>query len=349
MDQEAYGKHTKAEILSQPEIWEQVVNSWPPSMLKAFPRTEDYDQVLFIGCGSTFFLSRWAARMHEAHSGSISRAVPSSDLLLQSKHWIQERQKTLLIASSRSASTTETIKAIDSFKANHTGDVIVITCNQKEPMGSQSEFVISAEQAQEESIAQTRSFSSMLLAHAFYTSGGLPANIGKDLREAGDRLINETLPLAERIAQDTTLQRFFFLGSGPLYGLANECMLKMKEISQSYAESFHNMEFRHGPMSMVDQHTLVIGFIGDQGAEQDLAVLADMKVKGARTLAIANRMPEKPAGLDHVIQLDSPLPMVWRSALYLPPMQWLAFNRGLVNGLNPDRPHNLDAVVVLDE
>jgi hypothetical protein len=30
-------------------------------------------------------------------------------------------------------------------------------------------------------------------------------------------------------------------------------------------------------------------------------------------------------------------------------MQWLAFNRGLVNGLNPDRPHNLDAVVVLDE
>ena len=349
MDQEAYGKYTKAEILSQPEIWEQVVNSWPPSMLETFPKTEDYDQVLFIGCGSTFFLSRWAARMHEAHSGSISRAVPSSDLLLHPRHWIQAGQNTLLIASSRSASTTETIKAIDSFKADHTGDVIVITCNQQEPMGSQTEFVISAEQAQEESIAQTRSFSSMLLAHAFYTTGSLPINIGKDLRAAGERLFRESLPLAEQIAQDTTLQRFFFLGSGPLYGLANECMLKMKEISQSYAESFHNMEFRHGPMSMVDEHTLVIGFIGDHGAEQDLAVLADMKAKGARTLAIANQVPEKPAGLDHVIRLDSPLPMIWRSVLYLPPMQWLAFNRGLVNGLNPDRPHNLDAVVVLDE
>ena len=349
MVQGEYGKFTQEEILSQPNIWEQVINGWAELNIENFPKPEQYDQALFIGCGSTFYLSRWAARMNEFHNGVLSRSAPSSELLLYPDHWLNKDQKTLLVASSRSAATTETVKAIDHFKQHYHGDVVVITCYGDERMAAQTEFVISAEPAQEQSIAQTRSFSSMMLGQAFFITRNLPLDIGNKLKERAQLLLDSYLEIMNVIANNENLQRFFFLGSGPFYGLTNECMLKMKEISLSYAETFHSFEFRHGPMSMVDETTLVIGLLGEHNIDQEFAVLREMKAKGAQILAIAETLPEGLASEGDQIFLNSDLPLIWRSPLYLPAMQWLAYSRGMVKGLNPDRPHNLDAVVVLDE
>ncbi len=349
MGQSDYGKFTREEILSQPKIWEQVIRGWAGLNIEDFPNPANYDQVLFIGCGSTFYLSRWAARMNEFHTGVFSRSAPSSDLLLYPDHWLNKEQKTLLVASSRSAATTETVRAIDRFQQHYQGDVVVITCYGDQQMASQTEFVISAEPAQEQSIAQTRSFSSMMLGQAFFISRGLPTDIGLKLRQSGQLLLDNYFETINSIANNENLQRFFFLGSGPFYGLASECMLKMKEITLSYSESFHSMEFRHGPMSMVNENTLVIGLLGENNIEQEFAVLREMKVKGAKILAIAESLPEGLASEGEQIILNSGLTLLWRSPLYLPAMQWLAYSRGMIKGLNPDRPHNLDAVVVLDE
>ena len=40
---------------------------------------------------------------------------------------------------------------------------------------------------------------------------------------------------------------YVFLGQGPFFGVAQESMLKVKEMSCSYAQAFHTLEFRHGP------------------------------------------------------------------------------------------------------
>lgn len=349
MSERANQSHTQQEILSQPLIWEKTLKDWATLDADAFPRQNQYDQVLFIGCGSTYYLSRWAARMNESLKGVISRAAPSSDLILYPSAWLNKNRKTLLIASSRSAATTETIRAIDIFKNNYPGDVIVVTCHPEKQMGSQSQHVISAIHAQEKSIAQTRSFSSMMLAHAWLIDRAIPDKVVVQLRESGKRILNEYQELIITIAKNDQFQRFFFLGSGPVNGLANECMLKMKEVSLSYSESFHTMEFRHGPMSMVDSSSLVIGLLGENAIEKELAVLREMKSKGARTLAIAEKTPTPKNVADDLILLKSALPLLWRSVLYLPAMQDLAYERGIFKGLDPDKPHNLDAVVVLNE
>jgi glucosamine--fructose-6-phosphate aminotransferase (isomerizing) len=349
MKQGIIGKHTKSEILSQPQIWEDVLNSWQVAEVNDFPVPNNYDQVLYLGCGSTFYLSRWAARMNELISGVTSRAAPSSEILLYPDYWINMNLSTLLIASSRSAATTETIAAIEHFRKKFRGDVIVVTCNPNEDMGSQTQYVISADKAREKSIAQTRSFSSMMLSHAFLIQRIHPGNNAVKLREAGETLIRKYLNRITEIAHDSRIEKIFFLGSGPLYGLANECMLKMKEISLSYSESFHSMEFRHGPMAMVDQNTLVVSLLGEQGIDQELVVLKDMKTKGAKTIAIAESIPPNSEWVDDFITLASDLPFIWRSCLYLPLLQWLAYERGISKGLDPDHPNNLDAVVVLDE
>jgi glucosamine--fructose-6-phosphate aminotransferase (isomerizing) len=125
-------------------------------------------------------------------------------------------------------------------------------------------------------------------------------------------------------------------------------MLKTKEMSLSYAEAYYPLEFRHGPMSMVNGHTLVVGFLSDTALMEELRVLEDMHGLGARTLALvedgsafADWQP------DHVVELRSGLDEWERGPLYLPVLQRLAHHRAVAKGLDPDRPTNLKAVVEL--
>jgi len=163
------------------------------------------------------------------------------------------------------------------------------------------------------------------------------------------RVLSDQLgDLPRSLGADLDLERFFFLGGGPYYGLACEAMLKMKEMTLSYSEAFHPMEFRHGPMSMVNDQTLVIGFISDSAAMQEVRVLQDMSELGARTLAIVEDAQVFEGWQpDHVIELRSGLDEWARGALYLPPLQRMAYHRAVAKGLNPDTPTNLEAVVRL--
>jgi glucosamine--fructose-6-phosphate aminotransferase (isomerizing) len=204
--------------------------------------------------------------------------------------------------------------------------------------------------AQEVSVAQTRSFASMLVAcqmlvGALSGDAGLAARIAS-LPEAGRRLITSQTGLAEKLGGDRSLERFFFLGNGPLYGLAEEAMLKMKEMSLSYSEGYHSLEFRHGPMSMADHTALVVGLLSDATAAQECAVLADMGKLGAHTLALTEG-DAAAANPNHTVPLNAGLTVDDRLVLYLPFLQLLAFYRAVAKGLDPDSPRNLVAAVVL--
>jgi len=344
------GVHTRAEILSQPQVWRSTLDRLLKLDRSAYPDLAAYDQVIFSGCGSTHYLARWAAALAESVNGTISRAAPASDLLLFPDAWWHAGKRTLLVAISRSGETTETIHAIDRFVSRGLGDTAVITCYPERPLAQLTPHIIAVPEAQEESVAQTRSFTSMLLATLWLILRQIPAELPGALADAGQRLIDGYLHVAEQIGRDDSIQRFFFLGSGPLHGLANEAMLKMKEMSLSYSESFHFHEFRHGPMSVINDQSLVLGLISDSAVRQQYALLQEMKRLGARTLGLQDHAdPGAPGTLDHPVLFESGIPEAWRAPLYLPILQLLAFERSIQRGLNPDRPANLTSVVVLDE
>jgi glucosamine--fructose-6-phosphate aminotransferase (isomerizing) len=113
---------------------------------------------------------------------------------------------------------------------------------------------------QEQSVAQTRAFSTLYLATvalACLWAGreDLLTSLSK-LPEAGTRLLKAYTSLAAELGRDASIDRFYWLGSGPRQGLACELSLKMKEMSLSHSEPFHYMEFRHGPKSMITPSAL---------------------------------------------------------------------------------------------
>jgi glucosamine--fructose-6-phosphate aminotransferase (isomerizing) len=330
---------TYREIKSQTEAWAQALDVTDRVSL---PDATDYEQVIFTGCGSTYYLSLAAAALYQELTGCGARAVPGGELLLNSQT-ILTNQKTLLVAISRSGTTTETLRAVEKFKSEKRGEVIVIS-NYDEVLSRLADVNIVISKGQEESMAQTRSFASMYVAVTAFCvrmagRQDLTGTISA-LPKSGEQLMLKYESFAKMIGENLNLDRFYFLGSGIRYGLACEVNLKMKEMTLTHSEPFHFLEFRHGPMSMINENAVVVGMLSDVNRVHEAKVLSEMKMLGATVKGFGEK--------DVDVQFESGIPEAVRGVLYLPVLQLMAFYRSMAKGLNPDRPNNLTAVVKLD-
>jgi len=228
---------TYREIKSQMGAW---IQAFEMTRQASLPDPENYEQVLFTGCGSTYYLSLAAATLHQELTGRAARAVPAGELLLNSQ-MILTKQKSLLVAISRSGTTTETVKAIEKFKQEKRGDVVVIS-NYDAALSQLADIKIVIPKGQEESVAQTRSFASMYVAATAFSARMAGKNDLLDsiaaLSQVGEGLIRDFEPAAREIGENIDFDRFYFLGSGIRYGLACEVNLKMKEMTLTHSEPF---------------------------------------------------------------------------------------------------------------
>jgi glucosamine--fructose-6-phosphate aminotransferase (isomerizing) len=339
------GFHTRQEILSQPAVWSTALEtlSTKAVMLRDFYRAGAYSSVYFTGCGSAYYAAMAAAAAFQEMTGVSGRALPASEVWLYPGAIPRRHGRALLVAFSRSGETTETLRACDAFRDHHAGDIVTLSCAPDRPLASMGDVNLLFPMAQEESIAQTRAFTTLYLGSlvmaAFWAEREDVWLEMQELPGVMERVLVEAGGLAHALGSDLSLDRFYFLGSGLRYGLACELSLKMKEMSLTHSEPFHFMEFRHGPKSMVTPTTLVMGLVSEANHAYDRAVLHDMAGMGANILAVGEH--------DGHVTLASGLPDLARSVLYVPVGQLVALARSLAKGLDPDRPNNLDAVVKL--
>jgi glucosamine--fructose-6-phosphate aminotransferase (isomerizing) len=346
MAKEQVGLHTLTEISSQPETWSETVQSLNSNFKGKIPDFRKYDHVFFTGCGSTHYLSIWASRLFQKKLKISSHALPASELWYANSDWTSPYKKPLLIAVSRSGETTETIRAVEVFKQNGFGDVISVTCYPESNLSKISDLSISTPAGKEKSIAQTRSFTNMMCAVLFLIDSEVPEIVVENFGNISRKYLDHYQQKAKEIGRDSSFNRFFFLGDGPLFGLANEAMLKQKEMSLSYAEAYHFMEFRHGPMSMVDPQSVVIGLFSSWAEAFEIAVVSDMKKLNSKTIGVGN-LEKSDESLDTYFMLPELLPSHWLFPLYLPVLQLIAYERSIAKGLDPDKPNNLSAVIEL--
>lgn len=332
---------TLEEILTQPIAWEEAVNKTAGQSRDLLPLLKDLDgHVLFTGCGSTHYLSLAAAALFQKLTGRPARGVPGSELVLNGDTVLNGRTP-LLVAVSRSGATEETLQAVEHFRRRGDGAVIAITTDGSQPLASMADYAIVLERGREKSVVQTRSFAAMYVATVGLSLLAAGVTEGLEALERlpalGQRIISEVQDMAQKVGKDRNITHFFFLGSGILYGLASEASLKMKEMSLSFSEPFHFLEFRHGPMSMVDKGTMLVGLLSERNHKHEQAVLDEMAELGGHVFSLGER--------DATYAFHSQLPEIVRGPLYLPPLQLMAYYRAVARGLDPDRPRHLSAVV----
>ena len=337
------GNFTREEIFTQPHAWAsalQVLTGQKENIVSLTGET--VKQVIFTGCGSTYYLALAAAALYQNLTGQISRGLPASELW-QYPTLSYPAGDVLLVAISRSGATTETINACEAFNHDKRGKLVTISCYENEPLANMGSCNVVLPSGMEQSIAQTRAFSTMYLgvvAMSVLAAGRL--DLFEDLQKLpalGQAILDQYAGLAKEIGANLNIDRFYWLGSGHRYGLASELSLKMKEMTLTHSEPFHFMEFRHGPKSMITNTAQVIGLRSSALKNHEQAVMDEMKALGGNVLSIGEE--------NCTVSFNSGLDEQIRNILYLPFGQMVAFERSLVKGLNPDHPHNLDAVVKL--
>ena len=346
--------HTWKEILSQAEVWKGVLKMLSRSapVERIIGTSPDRREWLFVGCGTSFYLAEAAALSWTLLTSLPARAIPASEILLFPGLLAADSQKQAVVIS-RSGRTSEAVRAARVLREELRIATLGVTCaknSELEQICSES-IVLSA--ADENSTVMTRSFTSMLLCLQFLAA----KRAGKlQFIERMETMAEELAPRVRTIAarveafvHRTEFEDYVFLGQGPFHGIAREAALKVMEMSCSYSQVFHTLEFRHGPKAIVTPATCLTFFLSETAQKEEAEVLSEMKELGGATVAICNRAGETiQQASDLVVQMDTEGDELALLAPYTVPCQLMGFFTGLRKGLNPDEPKNLTRVVILD-
>jgi glucosamine--fructose-6-phosphate aminotransferase (isomerizing) len=348
------GEHTLQEILSQPRIWSETETQLRKAQLleKFSDLFSPRSPWLFVGCGSSFYLSQLIAALWTKHFYIPATGVPASELLFAPEETLRRLGAEQVVLMSRSGETTEVLRAAELLQKHHTVQTLGVTCNPKSPLEELCTHAFKLTWADEKSTVMTRSFSTILLAFqrlALQFVGDNQFSAALDqLPQRGHEWLDTNADKIQDFASRKKFADYVFLGQGAHYWLAQEAGLKVTEMSSSYAQVYHSLEFRHGPRSIAGPNTLITFFISEVAAEEETLLVRELKELGSAICVIVNRAtPELKRYSDLLIELALDGPEFARYAVTAIPAHLTGTAIGLRKGLNPDAPKNLTRAVVL--
>jgi fructoselysine-6-P-deglycase FrlB-like protein len=287
---------TAQEVASQPDRWRRAV-ALAPGVAPALPALGE--RVAVVGCGTSLYVARAFAGLREEAGHGETDAFPASE-------FPAGRSYDRVVAISRSGTTSEVVSLLRRLDQMRT---VVITGVPTSPAVEIASDAVTLEFADERSVVQTRFATSTLAL--------LRAHLGHEL---GPVIADAERALAQPVpAEDVDHEHFVFLGHGWSVGIAEEAALKLREATRSYTEAYPAMEYRHGPISIAGDRTLV-WVIGTT----DPSIVDDVRAVGASV---------RVATLDPMAELVR----VHRLTLALAERR----------GLDPDHPQHLTRSVVL--
>lgn len=288
---------TAIEIDSQPRVWQEALTRVDRAReLLAGPG----ERVLVLGCGTSAFVAESFAWLREAAGLGETDAAYASEL----REW---RDYHRVIALTRSGTTSEVVDALATVPAGVRR--VVVTGVLDSPAATLADDVMLLDFADEESVVQTRFPTTLLmLARAAF---GLPI---EGVVEQAESVLAAPLDL-----DAAAFDHFVYLGTTWTYGLAQEAALKIREAAQAWSESYPLLDYRHGPLAVAHDTSLVWMF---GAADERLA--AQIRATGA-TVRLGT--------LDPIVELVQ--------------AQRLAVALAESRGLNPDAPRHLTRSIIL--
>ena len=353
------------------EIWQQPA-TWPKTYERCVDRQSEVIDLLrragigrgstsspsvyLVGAGTSDYTGRAVAPLLRHRWGCDVWALPSTTLLTEFDEFHRAGREYLWISSSRSGESPEGVALLERALGQHREiRHLVITCNERGPMAQlcarhpdRALALVLDDAVNDRGLAMTSSFSNMVLAGQCVANVEELAAFGEivdRLAEAGTQF----LPAASEVAAAITMlgcTRACFVGSGALRAVADECALKVVELSAGKVTTLAEtpLGLRHGPMSSVDSQTAFFAFLSSDGRrrgyELDLLREIDRKKLGRVRAVVTARGVEDVSGLaDFYLSLNcTDLQDHYRPILDVMLGQLVGLFASMRCGLKPDQP-----------
>jgi len=269
--------------------------------------------------------------------------------------------QTLIVGITQSGETADTLAAMR--EAATRGARTLAICNvQGSTATRQAEATLLTHAGPEIGVASTKAFTTQLAVLTLFALklGEAKGTVDPKLRAELLQGLRELPAHLERIAalepkllqwaqRWQEAQDFLYLGRGPLYPIALEGALKLKEISYIHAEGYPAGEMKHGPIALIDRHLPVVALM-PQDAHRD-KTLSNLQEAAARDGRILGLVTEGDTGLAGIAEDVLELPAVhpWLAPmLYVVPLQLLAYHIAVLRGCDVDQPRNLAKSVTVE-
>ena len=301
----------------------------------------------FIGCGTSYHAASVGAVYFAQLAGRAVIPVLAPQFVPQFAPTVNHEDVGIFV--SQSGETKDVLNALEAAEAKGMAcfglaNVVGSTLTKA------TSFTLPLCCGYEISVPATKTFTNQVVTFLFLAY----KMANKDVRELDKipELMEQTLvmvaPQIEAIAKDINeWNDMYCLGYGATYAIALEGALKLKEITYAHCEGMLSTEFKHGPLSAVSKGFPII-FVSD-GSANPLIIsgLNEVKVRGARTIVIAEEDARLRANADDVIVLPKSDPQI-SALLGVLPLQLLSYHMSVMRGFDPDFPRNLSKTLTVD-
>ncbi|MCH4205792.1 MAG: glutamine--fructose-6-phosphate transaminase (isomerizing) [Solobacterium sp.] len=267
----------------------------------------------------------------------------------------------LVVIVSQSGETADSLAALRLAKENHVMTLAIVNVVGSS-IAREADHILYTLAGPEIAVATTKAYSAQLIAIyalaiqlAFYRSS---IDVKKydaliaEMKTLPDKM-QKVLENKERIqwfaAKYANAQDMYFIGRGLDYAISLEGSLKMKEISYVHSEAYAAGEIKHGPISLIENGTLVVGVATQSHLyEKTRSNMVEVKSRGAYLMGLTNygnySIEDTADFVVYIPKTDEH----FTTSLAIIPLQLLGYYLSVAKGLNVDKPRNLAKSVTVE-
>ena len=317
----------------------------------------DLNRVVIVGCGTSLHAGLVGEYAFE-DLADINAEVQQAAEFRYRNPIVGSRD--LVVAISQSGETADTLAAVR--EANQKGAFVMSLCNVVgSTIARETGRGVYLHAGPEISVASTKAFTcqvAVLLMMALKIGRGRRYSRDEGIRLA--REIEMIPALVQKVvAQDAHIAKIaesyaneehaFFIGRGPMYPVALEGALKLKEISYIHAEGYHAAELKHGPIALLVDGTPVVALACDiPGKDKVLGNIEECRARGARILGILTEGDDEATEcMDDFIAIPRCHPLVATIPAVVA-LQLFSYHVARLRGCEIDQPRNLAKSVTVE-
>ncbi len=353
------------EIHEQPKVVRDTINSVVNDgevHFDSFNLTDEeikeIDTVYIVACGSAYHVGMDLQYVIESLTSLSVRVELASEFRYRE---MTLRKNSMVIVISQSGETADTLAALRMAK-----DQGIKTLGIVNVVGSsiarEADSVFYTLAGPEISVATTKAYSCQLVAGYL-----LALQFAKSRSEIADKkymeLLNaiNTIPdkIEKILADKERLQWYsnklvnitdsFFIGRGIDYAIGMEGSLKLKEISYIHSEAYAAGELKHGPISLIEDGTIVISVVTqDRLVEKTISNMVEVKSRGAKVMAVTTAGNYNLEDTAEFVCYVPAIENLFAGSLSVIPLQLMSYYVSVGKGFDVDKPRNLAKSVTVE-
>ncbi len=319
---------------------------------------KDVQAVTIVACGTSYYAASVARYWIEELAGIPCQVEIASEFRYRR---VSVLPKSLFVTISQSGETADTLAALRIAKEIGYDTTLTICNVATSSLVRESDLALMLQAGTEVGVASTKAFTAqladlMLLSLMLARYRGLPAEREAEIVDALHALpdvVTSTLALDGDIKlwAEKFMDRHhaLFLGRGPMFPVAMEGALKLKEISYIHAEGYPAGELKHGPLALVDEDMPVVAVApGDELLEKVQSNLQEVRARGGKLFVFTDSLTSFTAADDVAVMKVPQVHRLLAPIVFVVPLQLLAYHVAVLKGTDVDQPRNLAKSVTVE-